>query len=196
MTRAGWIALASLLCALSGCTKQAPPPARADLRELGGNTFEIIPREDQLPYCLVFTRSEKNVIRQLTMTHENTSLRCRPGLPIGNVRFRVPAAEGPVKVHVFFSDQRLHAESLAEDLQERGEDPSFRPIDLRLPGNVHIQSFDFVPKPEAEKEATVGGRIGEGGEVVAPDGGGTDAGGGPGPAEAMGESDGGTRVPQ
>jgi hypothetical protein len=166
MRTAGSVVLMSLVCLTSGCDKKQERVAqRAELKQLTGNTFEIIPAENQLPYCLIFTRSETGTIRQLTMIHGNLSVPCPAGKPVGKVRYRIPVNEGAVKVHVFFSDQRLNAGSIAQDFYERKGDPSFHPMDLRLPGNVYIQSFDF--RPQADREATtVGGRIGASGEIV------------------------------
>jgi hypothetical protein len=75
-----------------------------------------------------------------------------------------------VKVHVFFSDQPLSAGSLAQDLYERKGDPSFHPIDLRLPGRVFVQTLEF--RPRETEPATEGGQIGAGGAIVQPQDGG------------------------
>jgi hypothetical protein len=168
MKTAAVLAFGSVFCLANACVKvtKEKPAARAELRQMMGDTFELIPTEGQLPYCLVFTRSESGVIRQLTMTHGNRSVPCETGRPIGGVRYRVPTTEGPVKVHVFFSDQRLNAGSLARELYEHKGDPSFHPMNLRLPGNVYVQTFEFNPQPPTE-EAT-GAQIGAGGKIVAP----------------------------
>lgn len=163
MRMAGSIALASL-CLATACDKKDEPATRVELRQVTGHTFELVPADAQLKYCLVFTRSESGVIRQLTMTHGNRSVPCEAGKPVGGVRYRVPVAEGPVKVHVFFSDQPLNAGSVAQDLYERKGDPSFHPMDLRLPGKVFVQTLEF--RPQEAEAPTVGGQIGAGGAIV------------------------------
>jgi hypothetical protein len=187
MKMARRLALTSL-CLVTACDKDKGPPPRAELRQVTGNTFELVPAEGQLKYCLVFTRSESGVIRQLTMTHGNRSVQCEARKPIGGVRYRVPLNEGSVKVHVFFSDQPLNAGSLAQDLYERKGDPSFHPIDLRLPGQVFVQTLEFQPQEAAP--AMVGGQIGAGGAIIAPAD--PDAGQGPQPGTTAGTPGGGT----
>jgi hypothetical protein len=156
---------------------------------VSGNTFELIPAEGQLRYCLVFTRSETGVIRQLTMTHENRSVSCEAQKPIGGIRYRIPVNEGPVKVHIFFSDQPLNAGALAQDLYERKGDPSFHPIDLRLPGKVVVQTLEFTPTEAMPVQ--VGGQIGAGGAIVPGGDGGPEGAAAAGPAGAAAMTDAG-----
>ena len=163
MRMARCLALTSI-CVFAGCEKEKGPAARGELRQVTGNTFEIIPAEGQLKHCLVFTRSETGVIRQLTMTHGNRSVPCEEGKPIGGIRYRVPVSEGPVKIHIFFSDQPLNAGALAQDLYERKGDPSFQPIDLRLPGKVVVQTLEL--QPSEAMPAQVGAQIGAGGAIL------------------------------
>jgi hypothetical protein len=195
MRTAASVGFASLLWLASACDKvkkEQLPPVRAELREMTGDTFEIIPTSGQFPYCLIFTRSESGVVRQLTMTHGNRSVACEPGKPIGGVRYRVPTNEGRVKIHVFFSDQRLSAASIAQDLYERKGDPSFQPMDLRLPGKVYVQTFEFHPQPPTEE--TSGVRIGAGGQLEPPRLGASGAGGmAGGAADAGAGTDAGTQ---
>ena len=190
MRTARCLLLASI-CLAAACDKEKEAPVRAELRQVSGNTFELVPAEGQLRYCLVFTRSETGVIRQLTMTHGNRSVACEAHKPIGGIRYRVPLNEGPVKVHVFFSDQPINAGALAQDLYERKGDPSFQPIDLRLPGKVVVQTLDFTPSEGMP--AQVGGQIGAGGAIIGAADGGQE--GGPGSAAPAGPAamaDGGT----
>ena len=178
------------ICLASACGKDKEVPLRAELRPVSGNTFELIPAEGQLRYCLVFTRSETGVIRQLTMTHENRSVSCEARKPIGGIRYRVPINEGPVRIHVFFSDQPLNAGALAQDLYERKGDPSFQPIDLRLPGKVVVQTLGFTPSEGMPVQ--VGAQIGAGGAMVpAGDGGQEGGGGAPAPAGGAAMTDAG-----
>lgn len=177
MRGAGSIILAAAVLTGWACKQQprTPPAPRAELRAQANNTFEIVPVDGSLPrsaegdlFCLVFTRSESGVIRQLTMTHENKSMRCEPGKPIGNVTFRVPPGEGAVKVHVFLSDQKLNAGSIAEQLYESRTQPTFQPMDLRVPGNVAVQTLEFAPAEGDGTAPTLGGRIGASGEILPP----------------------------
>lgn len=171
------ILLGSSLLALvvAGCP--APPEVKhkAELRNVGGSTIQVIPAEGQLPYCLVFTISEGKVVRQLTMNRDNKSVKCEGGQPIGNVSFRVPKEEGKVKVLVFFSDRRLNAGSLAQQIYElASEGKQFYPYDLRLEGDVRIETLEFEP---SEEVPTVSGQaVGKGGATATA----ADTGGGPG----------------
>ena len=129
----------------------APPEVkhRAELRNMGGSTIQVIPAVDQLPYCLLFTISEGKVVRQLTMNRDNKSVKCEANQPIGNVSFRVPREEGKVKVLVFFSDRKLQAGSLAQQIYElAAEGKQFYPYDLRLAGDVKIETLEFEPTEE------------------------------------------------
>jgi hypothetical protein len=132
---------------LAACAKPPPAPHRMEIREVTGNTVQFIPAPDQLPYCLIFTESEKGVTRQMTMTQSNQSALCPAGEPVLGLRFRIPADEGRVHVRVLFSDQRLQAATLAEQVVGMAN-PAFNPMDLRLPGRVLLESIDFVPKEE------------------------------------------------
>jgi hypothetical protein len=163
MTRWPWAV--AVLALVAGCTqdnKQAPP-ARAQLRKVSGSTMEIVPSEGQLPYCLVYTVSQKGVIRQLTMTRENRSIKCDSSRPIANTSFRVPAQEGPVKVYVFFSDQRVQAGSVAQQLFELQGRPRVTAMDFRLPGQAFVEMLEFIPE-ESEPPVT-GGVVTPAGEV-------------------------------
>jgi len=137
------------LVLLAACSRSNAPTHRAELRRISGDTVQIIPSEGQLPYCLVFTQSEKGVIRQLTISKSNMSVKCDPAEPVLGQTYKVPAEEGPVKVQVFFSDQRLEAASVANQLNEMSS-PSFSPIDFRLPGQVVVESIDFIPTQSGE----------------------------------------------
>jgi hypothetical protein len=137
------------LVLLAACNRSTAPAHRAELRRISGDTVQIIPSEGQLPYCLVFTQSEKGVIRQLTISKTNNSVKCEPGEPVLGQTYKIPPEEGPVKVRVFFSDQRLEAASVANQLNEMLS-PSFSPIDFRLPGKVVVETIDFIPAESTE----------------------------------------------
>ena len=132
------------LVLLAACTRSGAPAHREELPRITGDTVQIVPSEGQLPYCLAFTQSEKGVIRQLTISKTNNSVKCDAGEPVLGQIYKIPVEEGPVKIRVFFSDQRLEAASVANQLNEMSS-PSFNPIDLRLPGRVVVESIDFIP---------------------------------------------------
>lgn len=178
-----WLKLpvTALLCAASSCEdSEGPRGARVEVKQLTGNTFELLPTTVAVPmdkdgnrYCLAFTQSETGIIRQLTMTTENKSVRCAPGRPIGNVHFRIPPDEGAVQVHVFFSDRKLNAGSIAAQLYDHKGDPSFHPMNLRLPGGVVVETLRFEPRQTVQPSPTMGAEIGPAGEIR--DGGTVDA---------------------
>ncbi len=177
MRKQGYCLLALALA--SGCPEGKRTPAqRAGIRRLTGSTLEFVPTEGQLPYCLILTTSSKGVVRQLTMTRENKSIRCEGARPIGGVSYRVPIDEGPIKAFIFFSDRRLNAGSVAEQLVEMTARPNFNTMDLRLPGQVSTEVLEFSPEEGASP--TVGGIVGPSGALRE---GSPDA-GGDGPADA------------
>jgi hypothetical protein len=126
--------------------------------------MEVVPNEGQLPYCLLYTVSQKGVIRQLTMTRENRSIKCDAGKPIANSSFRVPVQEGPVKVYVIFSNERVQAGSVAQQLFELQGRERITGMDFRLPGQAFVEMLEFIPE---EGGAPVTGEVvGAGGEVA------------------------------
>ena len=137
--------------ALAGCSRTSGPTQRVELRKISGDTVQIIPTESALPYCLVFTQSDK-VTRQLTISKSNQSVKCPAGQPVLGQTYRIPVEEGPVKIHVFLSDQRLEAVSVANQITEMDK-PTFNPIDMRLPGRVVVQTLPFTP---VASDATTG----------------------------------------
>ncbi len=134
---------------LGGCSKPTPaaPQHRMEIRTVTGNTVQFIPAPDQLPYCLIYTQSEKGVTRQMTMTQSNHSVPCPAGEPVLGRRFRIPADEGKVQVRVLFSDQRLDASTVASQVVDMAT-PAFDPMDLRLPGRALLDSQEFLPTEE------------------------------------------------
>lgn len=147
--------------ALAACTSQPPPRvARAELNKLTGNTFEVVPAAEQMPYCLLYTLTEDvrpPIIRQLTMTHENRSVPCQAGKPVGGVTYRVPIDEGKIRVLLFLSDQKLNAGSVGQQIWELSvTNPHFMPMELRLPGKVFVEVMEFTPAAEA---ASTTGRV-------------------------------------
>jgi hypothetical protein len=165
--------LAILSCALlAACeSKPPPPPKRVELRQLTGNTLQLVSNQTELKYCLLYTLSEKGVVRQLTLNRKNESISCEAGKPIGNVAYRIPVEEGPVRVMVLFSDRPLNAGSIAQQIYESAAtNPRFTALDLRLPGHVMTDTLQFTPSTEAPtQEGSVVGSSG----TVSPQGGGT-----------------------
>ncbi|MDC0709604.1 hypothetical protein POL68_14125 [Stigmatella sp. ncwal1] len=164
MTRWPWAAAVLVLGV--GCTREGKegPAARAEIRRVSGSTMEVVPNDGQLPYCLLYTVSQKGVIRQLTMTRENRSIKCETGRPIANTSFRIPAQEGPVKVYVIFSDQRIPAGSVAQQLYELRDRHNVSGMDFRLHGQAFVEQLDFIP--EEDEAPVTGGVVGEQGEVA------------------------------
>lgn len=137
------------LALLTACARSSGPTHRVELRRISGDTIQVVPSEGQMPYCLVFTQSGKGVVRQLTMSKNNVSVKCAAAEPVLGQAYRIPVEEGAVKVHIFFSDQRLEAASVANQLNEMAS-PSFNPINFRLPGKVVVETLDFVPSETNE----------------------------------------------
>ncbi len=156
--------IAPLLLVLAACPEKQPPPRRAELRKISGNSVRVIPAPGQLPYCLVFTLSATGVIRQLTMEGENLSLDCPAGEPIGGVSYRFPISEGPVRIYILFSDRRLNAGSVAPQIVERAGAPYLNVTDLRLPGRANAEVLEFTPT--VEREPKVGTLVGRNRELV------------------------------
>jgi hypothetical protein len=130
------------------CKKHAgptEPPRRMEVRKMTNSSVYLVPGPEELPYCLVFTRSATGVTRQLTMTETNDSVDCTAGQPILGVRFRVPPEEGKVKIYTFFSDQRLQAAVVADQLVDLLERPTFSAMDLRAPGRLSMDVEEFLP---------------------------------------------------
>ncbi|HSN98476.1 MAG TPA: hypothetical protein VLS89_09260, partial [Candidatus Nanopelagicales bacterium] len=104
-----WIGVV-VAAALPACSQPSGSGnGRAEVRAVGPTSVQIVPASGQLPYCLVFTASERKVIRQLTMPPDRQALPCPAGQPIGGLTYRIPAAEGKVRIYVLFSDQPVKA---------------------------------------------------------------------------------------
>lgn len=169
--RARWLALVAVPLAVACTREPREPEHRMELKETGAASFQLIPAEGQHPFCLVYTISENGTIRQLTMGRYNESWRCEAGKAIGSDRtFRVPLDEGKVRVLTVFSDQRLAAGPVSDQLFElvhrrngNGVE-KLQVMDMRLPGKVTTDWNEFVP--QAEGAAVVGGEIREGGAMV------------------------------
>ena len=141
------IALACALAALAAaCTPSKAPPRRAELIAAGPASIELVPTEGQPAYCLVFTIAEKGVVRHLTMSEANESVPCPAHVPVGGTTYRIPPAEGKVRVHLVFSDRPLDARPIAAQMHELGAAAGFSAMDLRAPGNVLLETLEFTPQ--------------------------------------------------
>lgn len=159
-----WILGGCAVLALVGC-KQGPPPGattRLTLKKISGEKVQFVPAKNQLTYCLIFTRAANGPLRLLTMTYDNRSPHCPADKPVQGLTYRIPASEGPVKILAFFSDQRINAGSIAQQLWDQ---PNATPMNLRLPGSVNAQTLTFTP--EKEEVATTGEQVGPGGQISA-----------------------------
>jgi hypothetical protein len=141
--RRRWLGL--LLVAL-GCKEPAQSVHRIELRKVDGELVELVPLPGTTPHCLAFSISQNGVVRQLTMNQENTSLDCVPGQPMGGERFRIPAREGKVRIYVLFSDQKLEAQPIADQIHEFARKPDLTVLDLRAPGRILTDVVEFVPE--------------------------------------------------
>ncbi|WP_336242351.1 hypothetical protein [Corallococcus exercitus] len=159
MTRwAGLLMVMALGAGFMSCDNAKPPVkrTRAQVKRTGPATMEIIPEGGQLPYCMLFTTSEKGVIRQLTLTRENRSIRCEANQPVANTRFRVPVQEGKVRVYVFFSDEPVPTGWVAQQLYELRDKERITAMDLRLPGRIYMETLEFTPETVDPKAAGIG----------------------------------------
>jgi hypothetical protein len=167
-----WTWALAVVALFTGCQDGAKPPSakRTELRNLDGSTVEFITTPGQLPYCLLFTVSEKGVVRQLTMTRQNLSIKCDPGAPIGRTTFRIPTEEGKVFAYVFYSDQKLVAGTVAQQIYEHEQGGRLNAMNFRLPGQVQMETLEFTP--QKSPAPTVGTMVGPGGQLAPnPDGG-------------------------
>jgi hypothetical protein len=138
--------LSILVCS---CNQRGQPPMhRVELRKVGGESIELVPVAGTPPYCLVFSVAESGVVRQLTMNADDASANCEPGKPIGGHPFQIPAREGKVRIYTIFSDQKLAASPIADQVRELGSKPNLTALDLRAPGRVVTDTLEFVPEPE------------------------------------------------
>lgn len=154
------LVLVSLVVVVTGCEKSTPPSAnRVTLRRTGGTTFQLLPSEGQLPYCLAYTVSRSGLTRQLTMSKSNQSFTCEANAAIGKRTFRVPQNEGPVKVHVLFTSQPINAASVSQDLLDAKDRQALSVMNLRLPGKALLETIDFVPEEDVDPE--VGEMLGQ-----------------------------------
>jgi hypothetical protein len=155
----GWWSVAALL-AVGACAKAPPLPLhRVVLHRNGGSTFELVPTEGQLPYCLAWTVAEKGPTRQLTMSNANVSFSCPAGRPIGGHTWRAPVEDGAVRVLVLFTDLKVNAASVSTQIVEASDPMRLTAMELRLPGKAALETLDFSPEQDVAPEVgTVLGR--------------------------------------
>lgn len=150
--------LAALCLSVLGCEKPAPSaPTRASLTRVGGTTFQLVPGEGQLPYCLAYTVSKAGLTRQLTMSRSNQSFDCPAGKPVGNRSFKVPLGEGPVKVFVFFTSQPVNAASVSQQILDASDRQALSVMNMRLPGKASLDVLEFAPEEDVAPQ--VGGLV-------------------------------------
>lgn len=128
-----------------GCDNK-PPAAihRVEIRQKGDDLVELVPKEGNPPFCLVYSIAEHGTIRQLTMNEKNDSFECPAGAPIGATTYRIPKSEGKAKIFVIFTDQKLLAHTVAAQISDLGT-PSFSALDLRVPGKAVSDIVEYAP---------------------------------------------------
>lgn len=154
--------LGIVLFLLTSACQQEKPAAekRFDVQTVGMSTVQLVPKAGQSPYCLVFSVSEKGVVRHLTITDTQESIECKAGQPIGGVTFRFPPKEGKVRIWVIFSDRPLKAGPMASQFHELvAQNPNFQAMDLRAPGTVQIETTEYTPVEGPEPEVVVGSEV-------------------------------------
>jgi hypothetical protein len=159
--RKTWIAALPLLFA-SACSKPASPPERrAELQQVGPSSVKVLPAAGQLPYCLLFTASERGVVRQLAPDKDASdpkAVPCKAGEPVGGATYRIPPREGRVRLFLLFSDQPLGAGAVAYQVHEVATSGrQLTAMDLRAPGQVQIETLEFTPSAAAAPSGAAGG---------------------------------------
>jgi len=135
----------ALALSLAACTSPAPPAKRVSLKTVGPASIQLVPAGGQLPYCLVFTRAESGIVRQLTPLDPNEAIPCPAGAPIGGATYRIPKADGKIRIHVVLSDRAIDGRPVAAQVRELGATPGFSAMDLRAPGNVLMETIELAP---------------------------------------------------
>lgn len=148
MNHLPWIVGALILAAV-GCEQSRASVGRAALVRQGPSLFQVMPAPEQHPYCSIFTISEAGVTRQLTMSRDNLAFDCPAGRAVGYRTWRSPAEEGPVRVLVFFTSQKVNAATIAQQLIELKDPRRASLLDMRLPGMASLETLEFTPLPES-----------------------------------------------
>jgi len=145
------LAAVTVIAWVLGCESKTPPAPlhRVELRKLSGGVIELVPLPQQPAWCLVYSVSDGDkVVRQLTMSRDGQSFECPAGEPIGKASFRIPVDEGPVKLYVLFSDQRLSASAMSQQIYDLSSRPTLSVLDLRAPGRLVAERLAFTPEEE------------------------------------------------
>jgi hypothetical protein len=130
---------------LFGCeSKQPATMHRVEIRPKGPDLVELVPKDGNPPFCLVYSIAEHGTIRQLTMNETNDSFECPAGVPIGNTTYRIPKSEGKAKIFVIYTDQKLLAHTVATQISDLGT-PTFSALDLRVPGKAVSDVVEYTP---------------------------------------------------
>jgi hypothetical protein len=132
-----------LALVLAGCAPSKGAAHRAEIVALGPSSIHVVPAEGQPPFCLVYTASERGVVRLLTMNEEGASFECPARQPVGGTPYKVPPGEGKVRVYVIFSDRRLEAAPVSAQVHEMAG--GLTAMDLRAPGNVVLETLELTP---------------------------------------------------
>lgn len=156
-----FIPAALVFLAFIGCESSRASVSRAALVRQGPALFQVMPAAEQHQYCSIFTVSEAGVTRQLTMAPDNLAFECPVGRAVGLRTWRAPAEEGPVRVLVFFTSQRVNAATIAQQLLELRDPRRASLLDMRLPGTAALETLEFTPLPDSPVDE--GGIISDGG---------------------------------
>ena len=70
----------------------------------------------------------------------------------------MPVEEGKIRAYIIFSDQRIQAGSVAQQLYDMRDKERVSGMDFRAPGSLAVEVLDFTPKPDTTpvKDAVVG----------------------------------------
>jgi len=102
---------------------------------VNADEVEVLPRPGAPPKCVAFSVSDQGVVRTLAMAEDLFSLDCPPGKPIilGGKPLHVPANEGKARIIVVFSDERLEAARIQNQVWDLRQKRELGPRDLRVP---------------------------------------------------------------
>jgi hypothetical protein len=128
--------LLACACALGGFgCKKAPLVHPAEVRRVNADEIEIVPRPGAPPKCVAFSVSDQGVVRTLVMAEDIFSLDCPPGKPaaLDGKPIYVPANEGKARIIVVFSDERLEAARIQNQVWDLRQKRDLGPRDIRVP---------------------------------------------------------------
>jgi hypothetical protein len=145
--RGHWVSLALLLvmCKKNDTVKESSRLNRVALTRIDREQFALVPSEGQHPYCIVYSVSERGLIRQLTMPEDDQSLGCPANQPIGGTTYRVPAIDGKTRLFFLMSSTPLKVSSVTRQLLEVKDKSGLNVFDFRLPGAATLDVVTFDP---------------------------------------------------